>query len=294
MSFGKVSVIVPVYNSHKTIGLCLDALLKSDFRDIEVICADDGSRDRSCDIIGGIASLDGRVRLLRLAHAGPAFARNAGVAASSGNILFFVDSDVIVEKDTITKLLSVIDRDGIACAGGMVKPHTLDTCYDKFQQQWYSYEFGSISGKVYALPTSNLMVVRAIFDSLGGFDVAFRYPSAEDYDFCYRVIRKGYFIYYRSDAAVTHLHPQCFGDFIRRPFLYQREAVKLRLKSGSTLTNELAMVYYMLLRIKSCRMNYLPGMRSLGMLWDFFSFCGQISGVLRYAFFVKSDYSYEG
>ena len=89
----RVSIVVPIYNKGEYVGSCLRSLLRQTLVDIEVICVDDGSTDDSADIVSSIAADDTRVRLLTQDNAGPGPARNAGMAASRGDILMFVDAD---------------------------------------------------------------------------------------------------------------------------------------------------------------------------------------------------------
>ena len=74
----KVSVIIPVYNSHEFIGDCLQQALAQSLREIEIVCVDDGSIDDSVDIIAQTAQRDSRVKLIRQENAGPGPARRAG------------------------------------------------------------------------------------------------------------------------------------------------------------------------------------------------------------------------
>lgn len=89
----RVSIIVPVYNKRDYIESCLRSLLGQTLSDIEVVCVDDGSTDGSADVVASIAEMDPRVRFLSQQNAGPGPARNAGMAAATGDILMFVDAD---------------------------------------------------------------------------------------------------------------------------------------------------------------------------------------------------------
>ena len=89
----KVSVIVPVYNVEKYLGECLDSILGQTLRAIEVICVDDGSTDGSATILDAYAARDGRVKVIHQPNAGAGAARNAGIAAATGEYLLFCDPD---------------------------------------------------------------------------------------------------------------------------------------------------------------------------------------------------------
>lgn len=89
----KVSVIIPVYNSQKFIDSCLRQVLAQSLQEIEIVCVDDGSTDDSADIIAQTAQRDSCVKLIRQENAGPGPARNAGIAAATGEFVTFLDAD---------------------------------------------------------------------------------------------------------------------------------------------------------------------------------------------------------
>ena len=89
MSRPLVSVIVPAYNRERYLGEALDSIFAQDYRPLEVIVADDGSTDGTARV----ARAYSEVRLLSLPHRGVAAARNAAIAASTGSLLAFLDSD---------------------------------------------------------------------------------------------------------------------------------------------------------------------------------------------------------
>ena len=92
-----ISIIIPNRNGEATIGLCLEAVYRSTYEPFEVIVVDDDSGDRSVAEVERFPC-----RLVRLdRHGGASAARNAGAAASRGEILFFTDSDCLLEADTL-------------------------------------------------------------------------------------------------------------------------------------------------------------------------------------------------
>ena len=96
-----VSVIVPVYNGSYQLSLCIQALRSSSYRSFEIIVVDDASTDDSAEI----ARKNGTMVLQCLKQSGPAAARNLGSKKARGDILFFVDSDVLVKPDTLARVV---------------------------------------------------------------------------------------------------------------------------------------------------------------------------------------------
>ncbi len=100
----KVSVIIPAYNEEKQIGKCLQSLSKQDYKDYEIIVVDDGSTDATKSIVQRFKN----VRLKTQEHNGPGTARNLGAKVAKGEILVFVDSDMIFPKNYLTTLTKPI------------------------------------------------------------------------------------------------------------------------------------------------------------------------------------------
>ena len=88
-----VSVIVPVYNAEKYLARCLDSLLGQTYKDLEIICVNDGSPDNSLAILHEYAAKDARIKVIDQPNRGVSAARNAGLACASGDFISFVDSD---------------------------------------------------------------------------------------------------------------------------------------------------------------------------------------------------------
>lgn len=104
LSAPKVSVVIPVYNVESYIRECLDSIVHQTLTDIEIICVNDGSSDHSLDILLEYASKDERIRVWNQKNSGPSAARNAGINTALGKYIYFMDSDDILEKNTLEEL----------------------------------------------------------------------------------------------------------------------------------------------------------------------------------------------
>ncbi len=106
-----VSIIVPVFNVERYLRKCLDSLLCQTYRNIEIICIDDGSTDGSPAIVDEYAARDSRVVAIHQKNQGLAAARNTGLNCLHGDWVTGVDSDDWLEPHTIEKALSVATED---------------------------------------------------------------------------------------------------------------------------------------------------------------------------------------
>ena len=101
----RASIVVPIYNAETTLHRCLSAIAVQTHRDLEVILVDDGSADGSGAICRQWAETDPRFRLLRQENRGPGAARNAGMDAAAGDVIFFFDSDDEAQPQLVEKTL---------------------------------------------------------------------------------------------------------------------------------------------------------------------------------------------
>lgn len=107
----KVSVIIPVYNAEKYLEQCLESLLNQTLKEIEIICVDDGSEDRSVEIIEKFSEKDCRISLLRQKNSYAGVARNNGLNASTGKYVIFLDADDFFEPDMLLSMYNKIESD---------------------------------------------------------------------------------------------------------------------------------------------------------------------------------------
>ena len=106
----KISIIVPVYNVAPYLRQCLDSLVGQTYRDIEIICVDDGSTDESGEILDQYAADDPRIRVIHIGNSGVSAARNLALDRVSGDYVIFVDGDDWIETSTCETVLAMASR----------------------------------------------------------------------------------------------------------------------------------------------------------------------------------------
>ena len=95
----KISVIIPVYNVEKYLRECLDSIVNQTFKDIEIICVDDGSTDKSLEILREYEQKDKRIIVISQPNKGVSTARNIGMQQATGKYMMFVDSDDYIAQN---------------------------------------------------------------------------------------------------------------------------------------------------------------------------------------------------
>lgn len=120
MYLPKVSIIVPVYNTEKYLGRCLDSLIGQDFQECEFILINDGSTDNSLSIMQSAASRDKRFVVLSKQNGGQSSARNMGMSIARGEYVMFVDSDDYLDDHAVSELLTnASDCNADICIAGL-------------------------------------------------------------------------------------------------------------------------------------------------------------------------------
>jgi GT2 family glycosyltransferase len=230
-----VSVVVPTYNNLGQLSQCLAALRAVAAADSELIVVDDASQDD----VTAVAERFG-ARILRLArNSGPSAARNLGARHARGQILMFVDADVVVADDAIKRVRSFLDAneefaavfgsyDSRPAAPGLVSQYR--NLLHHFVHQMGKTEAATFWAGCGA-------VRRPAFESVGGFDERrFASPSIEDIELGYRLHQAGYRIFLDKSLQGTHLKHWSLWSVIRTDIL--RRAVpwsRLIIESGDAL-----------------------------------------------------------
>ncbi len=109
----KVSVIMPIYNAYDYLRPAIDSVIYQTLRDFEIICIDDGSTDKSLEILKEYQKNDERIRIVTEANAGPGLARNNGLGRARGEYIAFLDADDFFEPTCLENLYERAKRDDL-------------------------------------------------------------------------------------------------------------------------------------------------------------------------------------
>lgn len=110
MCQAKVSVIVPVYNVERYLEKCLDSIINQTYKNLDIILVDDGSPDGCGLICDNYAAKDNRITVIHQQNGGLSAARNAGIKASTGEYLSFIDSDDYVQSHFIERMVEICEQ----------------------------------------------------------------------------------------------------------------------------------------------------------------------------------------
>ncbi len=227
-----VSIVIPAYNSEKTIEKTIKACLAQTYTGgrIEIIIVDDGSIDNTKDIVAKYP-----VKLLMNEHGGAAKSRNTGWRAASGEFIFFTDSDCVPCEKWIEELIELFDSNEVGAVGGtygIMNPESLTALCIHNEIQ---FRHSRLPEYVRYLGTFNLVLKKTVLEEVGGFDESFLIACSEDADLTYRISDRGYKLKFTGSVKVGHFFPENSLNFLIQQFKRGYWMTKLMLKNPGKL-----------------------------------------------------------
>lgn len=110
-----ISVIIPVYNSEKYLAECLESIINQEYKNLEIICVNDGSTDSSSEILDSYAKIDNRIVVVHNKNMGPSAARNCGIDRATMPFITFVDSDDTIDFKMYSEMIKTITANELDC-----------------------------------------------------------------------------------------------------------------------------------------------------------------------------------
>jgi glycosyltransferase involved in cell wall biosynthesis len=191
-----ISVIIPAFNSEKTIARAIQSVLEQTYKDFEIIVVDDGSIDSTRNVV---AEYSEKVRYIYQNNAGPAAARNTALKAAKGRWIAFLDSDDQWLAGKLEKQMRLLDAN----------PHLKWCCTNRFQtdgiqktevgnsakiqqalgqRQFFENYFDAANKGLCPIITTCLVIDKAMFDEFGVFNPA--YIRGEDLDVWWKIAHR--------------------------------------------------------------------------------------------------------
>lgn len=170
-----VSVIIPTYNEERDIAHCLGSLKEQSYQPLEILVVDDGSKDKTMKVV----QRERGIKLVRNDHLGPGAARNKGVKRAKGEILVFVDADMIFDNRFIDKLTLPIRK--AETIGTFSKEEYVANPNDRWARCWSinrGWKEGRMHPKDYPDTQKVFRAIRKdVFEKVGGFDTKVGYTD---------------------------------------------------------------------------------------------------------------------
>jgi glycosyltransferase involved in cell wall biosynthesis len=211
-----ISCVVPTFNGERYLAEALDSILAQTYRPLDIIVADDGSKDRSIDVV---AQYGGNVRFVSQETAGPAATRNLGLSAASGDFIAFLDADDLWHPEKLTRQMARFHARS-----------ELDLCITHAQMFWTEdmameetyYRDQPRTKPLPGYATTTLLARRNIFNQVGCFNTELWFGDATDWFI--RAAEYGAVMEVLPDVLTYHrMHPSNLtrrqGELSREEFL---------------------------------------------------------------------------
>ena len=208
-----VTVIVPVYNGERFLPRCLDAINGSDHPPLEVIVVDDLSTDDSAEIArqrGARVITTGR-------RSGPGAARNLAAAEARGDLLLFVDADVVIKPDTLTKIVGCFSDPKLSAVFGSYDDQPGERNFlSQYRNLLHHFVHQNSNPDASTFWAGLGAIRRDVFTAVGGFDCEkCAIPSIEDIELGSRLRASGHRILLAKDIQAQHLKRWTFLPMVK-------------------------------------------------------------------------------
>ena len=222
----RVSVVVASYNGARTLEACMESLTRLNYPDYEVILVDDGSTDATPEI----ARKFPEVRMIRQENHGLSDARNRGIAAASGVIVAFTDSDCRAEEDWLFYLVGDLLRSSYVGIGGhnLLPPDDSPVAAAVMASPGGPAHVMLTDTEAEHIPGCNMAFYKTALTQIGGFDPVF-IKAGDDVDVCWRLQQQGHKIGFSPSGFVWHYRRPTVRAYLRQQNGYgEAEALLMR------------------------------------------------------------------
>jgi len=225
-----ISVVVCTYNGSRAIRECLQGVTNLEYENYEVIVVNDGSRDRTAQIVDEFVEKQG-IRHVKIRNSGLSNARNVGMQEARGEIVAYIDDDAYPDPQWLSYLaLSFLHTTHVGLGGPNLAPPD-----DGFVADCVANSPGGPSHVLHSdmlaehLPGCNMAFRKAAIQAIGGFDTRFRI-AGDDVDLCWRLLEGGGTLGFNPGALVWHHRRWRVRTYLRQQLNYGRAEAMLEEK----------------------------------------------------------------
>jgi len=213
-----ISVLVPAYNEEKTIKDTILAIFNIDYPIEELIVINDGSSDKTREIVEGLLKKYPKLKLINKANSGKGDSLNQGIKISKGELVVVVDADSYPSKDSFGKLVGFFDEEKVGAATCVFVPRNANTFFEKLQLIEYnviafSRKLLGYLDAIYVTPGPLAMYRKTALEKVGGFDTK---NMTEDIEITWRLTGAGYERRMCLSASATTTVPNTLKAWYRQ------------------------------------------------------------------------------
>lgn len=216
-----VTAVIPAYNEEKTITATVKSVLAADYEKLDVIVVDDGSKDKTYEILQKEFGSDPRVTVISKENGGKSTALNTGIAQAKGEFLLLLDADTMIAPDSVRLLVSHFADNDVAAVSGNTRVGNVHNLITRFQRVEYIRDFNLIKNgmsRVNAMavvPGALGMWRKSAVLECGGFSTD---TLGEDRDLTMALLKRGYRAEFEAAAFSSTEAPDTLKGFMRQRF----------------------------------------------------------------------------
>lgn len=212
-----ISVVVPAFNSEKTVENCIKSLLCQKYpkNKYEVIVVDNISTDKTLMVLQKFGK---KIKIFKEQKRGSYHARNTGVKNAVGEIVAFTDSDCTADRNWLLYISQSFKFRQVKLVGGRIRAQRTNKALLKYMDRFGHSQSLSCRSSIPYFATSNMAVRNKSSKNTTMFNEALR--SGGDIEFCSRLIKNRREIYYEPKAIVRHFYNDPIIDFIKKQYYY--------------------------------------------------------------------------
>ncbi|MCS4542371.1 MAG: glycosyltransferase, partial [Euryarchaeota archaeon] len=193
-----VSIIVGVRNMENTIGQCIESLLNCDYPAKEIIIVDDGSTDRTAEIVSRYP-----IRLINSNPKGISHARNLGLQLANGDIVAYTDGDCIVSENWLKELVKHFSDPKVASVGGRTIFKTTNDIASVCRAVEFEERYSKVPKNTVSAMGPTCAHRKDVLKAIGGFNPAWFH--GEDAEVSYKIAGRGYKVIFENNAVTFHV-----------------------------------------------------------------------------------------
>lgn len=215
-----VSIIIPVLNGEKSAGVCVESILELDYNNFELIIVDNGSKDRTVEIIKSYQQKHNNIKLYFEKIKSSYASRNLGIKNAKGDIIAFTDIDCKVDKKWLTKLIESFVNDSVGGVAGEILSEDAKNLIERYTTKaGVLSQSKNMSSDFPFAATANVAYRKKVFDEIGLFDE--KMISGGDVDLSWRMqLNTNYNLVFNKDAIILHKHRSAMKDLFKQSFKY--------------------------------------------------------------------------
>jgi cellulose synthase/poly-beta-1,6-N-acetylglucosamine synthase-like glycosyltransferase/spore germination protein YaaH/peptidoglycan/xylan/chitin deacetylase (PgdA/CDA1 family) len=237
----KVSVIIPAYNEQVTVVQTLNSLLKTTYKNTEFIFVDDGSSDRTVELVNTHFGHMPNIKIYTKPNGGKASALNFGIAHAEADFVICIDADTQLKADAITELMRYFYEDDIAAVAGTVKVGNKINLITNWQSIEYitaqnmDRRAFDILNTITVVPGAIGAFRKQVIQEVGGFTTD---TLAEDCDLTMRILRAGYTVK-NCDTAIAYTEaPETVNMLLKQRLRWSFGVMQSFWKNRKTILNK--------------------------------------------------------